>query len=206
MSEYTVSAYFLEKKTIEQSFGSKDASLKEAVLTDEAGIIADTEGRFSGLTIVEAINGLIDGVVKEGFPFQYSYATWAIVEAITDKQPMEPLIGYPFMDLEEMIVLLKEKEYGALQVVFEALNGQKNTYRLPIDGMEWAELPCMIYLDTNQLKSLVEEVKTVINAIQDDEEWTLDIEEPDDIEQLLNWLLEASEDNQSICVVMDGDL
>ena len=207
MSEYRVDAYFLEKKAIQEAVGSKSQELKERILLDKSEIISESSGRFSGKDVKVAINELVDGNIEQGFPFHYSFATWALIDEISETRPENPFIGYPFIDLYNVVELLEEKGiYPKLKSVFESLNGMNSAFDLPIDIGEWGDIPCITYLESVD-STLAEEASQMKDDINNDANWTLDLEEDlEDIEQILDWLLQAHNLNKSICLVMEGDL
>jgi hypothetical protein len=207
MSEYRVDAYFLEKKAIQEAVGSKNQNLKEQILLDKSEIISQFSGRFSGKELKVAVGELVDGNIEKGFPFHYSFSTWALVDTISESRPDNPLIGYPFIDLYDFVeILVNEKLYPKLKDIFESLNGMNSKFDLPIDIGEWGDVPCISFLETID-KSIAEEAGQMKDDINNEEDWTFEFDDDlEDIEQILDWLLQAHNLNKSTCLIMEGDL
>ena len=214
MSEWCVNSYFVEKEEIEKSFGSKNQRLIEQVLEDRDEIISDfNENGFAdedfekGISIEVAIEDLINGNIKNVFPFKNSIATWAIVATISKSRPINSTIGYPFLRLSDFTEIIKEGgKFPNLLDVLESLDGQNSKYDLPINMKEWGDMPRISYIESVS-DDLVLEINEMKKDFEDEADWLFDFDEdPEDIEQILDWLLEAKNKSKSICLIMDGDL
>lgn len=206
MSEYSVNAYFLDKKAIQKAVGSKDVELINKVLEDNSKIVKDFKGRFADKKFTTAIKELINGEMEEDFPFHYSFAAWALVAVIADARPAKAFIGYPFVSLYDWIETLENTPYDKLRSVFEGLNGMNSDFQLPISLSDWAEIPCIVFLEEVE-ETLLAEATQMKQDMAEDAEWLLDFDDDiEDIEQILDWIIEAYQRKRSICLVMEGDL
>ncbi|MAU16005.1 MAG: hypothetical protein CMH46_10765 [Muricauda sp.] len=205
MSEYRVDSYFLEKKTIQEAVGSGSQELKDKLVV-QSKIISEFSERFSGKALKDAAIELIDGNI-EGFPFHYSFSAWALVDLLSESRPDHPYIGYPFVDLYDFVEILEGDDiYPKLKDVFESLNGMNSTFDLPIDIGEWGDMPCITYLETVD-DTMAEEARQMKKDIKNEEDWTFDFDNDlEDIEQILDWLLQANKEGKSLCLVLEGDL
>jgi hypothetical protein len=209
MSEYSVEAYFISKETIKNSFGSKDKNLLDRVLKDKSRIIKTFQDRFDEKTLAEAVADSINGKREGDHQFHYAFAAWAIVAAAAEGRPKKPSIGAPFISLYDFCDVLEEQDtFPKLLKVFQTLNGDDAKYGLPLKPSINAQIPGFAYLESKDLRAMLKEITQLKNDIEEETEdsWTLDIEETDDLIQILDWLIEAEEKQQSICLVMEGDL
>jgi hypothetical protein len=207
MSEYSVEAYFLSRDTIKQTFGSKDQTVLKRVLEDKSRIIKNHKDRFSGKTLAEAVADVIEGKIEAKYDFHNAFAAWAVIAETADGRPENPSIGAPFMSLYDVCEVLEEEGgYKKLLKVFRALNGEGTKYALPTEMKIRAAMPCIAYIESEDAESLRKEIDRMREELEDDADWTLDIDEPDELTQILDWLTEAAEKQQNICLVLDGDL
>lgn len=210
MSESQVNAYFIDDHFVENTFGSKDTNLLQTVLADPSGKIANYSPRFSGLTLAEAATDLVNGVEKDKRPFHYSFALWIIIDALCKERPNQPHIPYPFMDLYDFNDALEaQTSYAQLLTTFEHLNKQGiNTF--PHQLKTWADIPGFAYLSKSDIKKLLPEIRKLTSDIKNEEgirnRWTLGIEEPEDVLQILGWINEAAKKDKNLLLVMEGDL
>ncbi len=206
MSEYSVEAYFLDKKSIQEAVGSKDAALEKRVLEDKAKIIKNFKGRFSDKKLTTAIKELIDGEIEEGFPFHYSFAVWALVAVVAESRPSKPSIGYPFVSLYDLAEVLEDAPYPKLRSIFEGLNGMNTDLQLPLAIGDWGEMPCIAFVEEVE-EALQAEAIQMQKDLANNADWLLDFDDDiEDIERILDWILEAYKYKKSLCLVLEGDL
>ena len=207
MSEYSVEAYFLSRDTVKQTFGSKNQTVLKRVLEDESRIIKNHKDRFSGKTLAEAVADAIEGKIEDKYDFHNAFAAWAVIAATADGRPENPSIGAPFMSLYDVCDALEEGgSYKKLLKVFRALNGEGTEYILPTGTKTRAAMPGIAYVESKDAEALRKEIDRLKEELEDDADWTLDIEEPDELMQILDWLTEAADKQLNICLVLDGDL
>ena len=206
MSEYTVEAYYVEPATVAGAFGSRDQAVLRKVLADPEGLLAALSPRFSGKPLADAVGDLVAGEEQPGFPFHYSFATWAIVSAHNDGRPDEPRVGPPFVDLYALVEALDASgRYPKLAQVFRSLNNQAGN-AFPHQLRQWAELPGFAYLGRDALAGAAEEGRRMRADLESEADWTAGLDAPEDIERVLDWIEQAERRGASLCLVMDGDL
>jgi hypothetical protein len=206
MSEYRLDSYFLDKKTIQEAICSKDEKLKEQIL--QSDFLATFFAKFKK-RVVKIANKLIDGEKYKKSPQGTTFAVWLLIDLLATSRPKNPLIPYPFVDLYDVVAVLKKKKkksYPKLIKVFEAINGMNSDFELPLEIGEWASIPIITFIEQIDEK-ITSEAKKLIADFENEAQWTYDFDDdPDEIVQVLGWLLEANEKNQSICLVLEGDL
>ena len=79
-------------------------------------------------------------------------------------------------------------------------------YILPTGTKTRAAMPGIAYVESKDAEALRKEIDRLKEELEDDADWTLDIEEPDELMQILDWLTEAADKQLNICLVLDGDL
>ena len=207
VSEYRLEGYFVSTPELTAAFNSGDVDLLDKVREDENELLSDMNSRTEG-DVSEHLQDLIIGTPSSDPAYQaaYSFGVWAITEAVAETQPRDPIIGYPFLDLYEVCETLRTTPYTRLTQFFEAINGERPhafPYQLP-GG--WYDLPGIGYIDAEEINKYAGEATRMRADFNRDEEWTLDIEEPEDIVQVLDWIEEAKQLKMSLAVFMDGDL
>ncbi len=135
---------------------------------------------------------------------------WALIEQLARSRPAEPRVGEPFMRLEDLVEFLEEHEvFPKLRKLFVAISGTESIakYRAPI-GFE-CEFPCFTFVEEIEA-GLLAEAKQMATELADADvlpEWALEIDdEPDELGQVLGWLIEAAKKKKSLCLVLTGDL
>lgn len=206
MSESQVNAYFIDDNFVGNTFSSKDEQLLKKVISDPNQLIEEFAPRFSNKTLPEAVRELIYGEEQEGYPFHYSFALWIIVDALAEARPKKPHIPYPFTDLYEFNALLEERgTYPQLLTVFQSLNNEvDNTF--PYQLRQWGDLPGFAYVPRAGLAAMKDEISGLKSELKKPKGWALEVEEPDDIVHILNWLERAAKKKENILMVMEGSL
>lgn len=206
MSESQVNAYFVDEDLIHNGFSSKNAKVLERVLSDPNGLIERFSPRFSNKSLADAVRELVNGEEQKGYPFHNSFALWIIVDATAERRPHKSHIPTPFIDLYEFNELLEDQGiYAQLLEVFRSLNYEVHN-KFPYRLIEWGDLPGFAYVSVADLEGLKNEIVNLELAFENEKEWTLGIEEPDDVLQILAWLQQALKTKQDILLVMEGDL
>lgn len=206
MSESQVNAYFVTNAILEKGFSSGDPRALEKVLADKNGFLESFSSRFSRKTLREAVQDLVNGKEEENLPFHYSFALWIIVDGLAEKRPSNPHIPPPFLDLYDFNALLaKQEKYGNIAQIFLSLNNEiPNAF--PHQLKQWGDMPGFAYLDYESLQKVEKEIKELKADFEQEKEWTLEIEEPGDIEKILGWLEEALSKKENVFLVLEGDL
>ena len=207
VSEYRLEGYFVSTPELTAAFNSGNQALLDEVRNDENDILSDMNSRTDG-AVTDRLEDLIIGTpsTNEQHQAAYSFGVWAVTEAVAETQPRDPIVGYPFLDLYEVCETLRTTPYTRLTQFFEAINGERPhafPYQLP-GG--WFALPGIGYIDAEEINKYAGEASRMRADFNRDEEWTMDIEEPEDIVQVLDWIEEAKQLKMSLAVFMDGDL
>ena len=206
MSESQINAYFIDDDLIKNSFSSKDNALVKQVFSDPNGLINNFSSGFSGKNLSDAIRDLIYGDEEDGYAFHYSFALWIVIDTIAKERPKEPHIPYPFLDLYEFNELLEENT-SCLQLleIFRSLNNEVDN-KFPYQLNNWGDLPGFAYISNLDTRVLASEINRLVLAIEEEDEWTLDIEDSDDILHILSWLRQAATNEKNILLVLEGSL
>lgn len=212
MSENQVEAYFIEKDTIARALGSKDKALLKKVLKDSSGIIKATRNRFeTKTTLAKGIEAFIDGTPDLGNDFLCGFSAWAILAALSDERPEDPVIEPPGLWPEEAIALWKKnRAYPVFSELLKAIDGQKTKrFQLPLPEAK-ATLPRFAFVDRSELAEVEPDAMAFFNLcaplFADGLTGNVDVDSNYDILLVAVWLQEARERNRSLLVVVDGDL
>ncbi len=206
MSEYRLQAYFIDHEQLAAAAGSNSAELAARVRADEDGLADSFAGNHDGIPPLAAAEQLLAG--KDGSeqnPFAYSYGAWMLTAAVSEEAPQPDVIGYPFTDLYAVTETFRGTPYGRLTHFLEALNGEREN-ELPLRLASWAELPGTGYVPAGEISKLAGEARRCRRDFTNDEDWTLELDEPEDIVQILEWIEAAHERKTGLAVFMDGDL
>lgn len=214
MSEWCVNAYYLDGESITKSIGSKSEDFFKNVLKDKGGVIAEfKENGFAdadfetGMSIEGAIESLINNDIKKGFSYKYALSLWAVITKLSKTRPENPLIDYPFFVHYEMDeVLEKHNIFPNLLTVFKSLKGHQLMFELPINMKFIGYMPRFVFIRKEQLNALISECLQMKENIESQKEWVKDLTETQDVEQICNWIIEAHKKEQSLCLVLDGDV
>lgn len=206
MSESQVDAYFISDTFAQENIASKNPDVVTSVLKKSKDLLETYSPRFSGLTLEQAVDDLVNAKEQDNRPFHYSFALWAIINAQADSRPADPHIPYPFMDLYDFNEILEAQgSFKGLLSIFESLNNQVSN-NFPYQLKAWGDIPGFAYLPRNISPSLKKEIQQLRNDIDNDKSWTIDIEEPEDLERILSWIEDAIAKDKNLVLIMEGDL
>ncbi|MDT0633276.1 hypothetical protein [Rubrivirga litoralis] len=212
MSEYRAAALRLDPAALAAAPASGDAGLVDAVRREAPGFLAEMAPRLPDGAVVAAAVALVEGGAVDADGAAYAFGRWLVARALRVGAPTPPEIGYPFVDLYAVTAAFRPTPYALVTAFLEELSGERAD-RLPLGPPASFPLPGVGYAGPDRLAALAPEARAarlVLETAAEDgdaaEDWTGDVDEPEDVVQVLAWVEAAAPTGHALTVFVDGDL
>ena len=206
MAEFRASALYVPHDLLAQAAGSDDARIVQAVRQLEPeGPLADALAPVGARHVREAAIRLVeDRSTAASAPVVTCARAW-VATALSVGRPPDPDTLYPFTILDDVTEVLRETPFAAVTAFLEELSGERPD-TLPIPAGDSFPTPTLSYASPDRLASMCPEAARVHQALLDDEDWTLDIDEPEEVAQVVGWLAARPPAGAGIVAMCVGDL
>ncbi len=209
MSEYRLDTYYLTPSQLNDCFGSNDQDLCARVLKDESEVLQTYANRFSGITLQQAVEELINGKEQEGeYPYHYGFATWAIIAEVASSRPENESIGYPFVcpwhvaDSFEKVA----DRFPLVSDIFQKLDCRKRDEAIAKVHC-FDAIPSFAFVLTETHEALKKELQLLRGELEDFPDWADEMDDDvEELEDLFEILDEAISAGKNLILVMEGDL